>query len=140
MDDGMRKFIEDWEVESYRKGISAASRAVGRVAGKIAMVTGAAQGFGLEISQDLISQGATSCSRTSTPRARKRRRMDQRAAWQARALGLPINVTDTASVAEAIYQVVRSFGGFDVFISNAGVLKAGSVKTLPKRISISSRR
>ena len=39
MDDGLRRFIEDWEVESYRKGISAAGRAVGRVAGKIAIVT-----------------------------------------------------------------------------------------------------
>src|ERR1035441_7337266 len=59
MDDGMRKFIEDWEVESYRKTIGAAGRAAGRGAGKGAIVTGAARGFGLEVSQDLISQGAT---------------------------------------------------------------------------------
>ena len=48
-------------------------------------------------------------------------------------MGLPINVTDDASVAEVIHQVVRRFGGLDVFISNAGVLKAGSVKTLPEK-------
>ena len=46
-----------------------------------------------------------------------------------RALGLAINVTDGASVEEAIHQVVRTYGGLDVFVSNAGVLKAGSVKT-----------
>jgi sorbitol-6-phosphate 2-dehydrogenase len=50
-----------------------------------------------------------------------------------RAIGLPINVADSASVAEAIYQVVRCFGGLDVLISNAGVLKAGSVKTMPEK-------
>ena len=44
MNDGMRRFIEDWEVESYRKGITAAGRAGGRVAGKVAVVTGAARG------------------------------------------------------------------------------------------------
>ena len=40
-----------------------------------------------------------------------------------------MNVTDSASIARAIDQVVRTYGGFDVFISNAGVLRAESVKT-----------
>jgi len=42
-------------------------------------------------------------------------------------------VADSASVDETIYQVVRTFGGVDLFISNAGVLKAGSVKTQPEK-------
>jgi sorbitol-6-phosphate 2-dehydrogenase len=46
-----------------------------------------------------------------------------------RALGLAINVTDRDSVARCIECVVRTYGGFDVFVSNAGVLKAESVKT-----------
>lgn len=134
MDEGMRKFIENWEVESYRKGINAASRAAGRVAGKIGMVTGAAQGFGLEISQDLISQGATvvltDINAQGVQAAANRINAQL---GKPRSIGLPINVADPASVAEAIYQVVRSYGGLDVFISNAGVLKAGSVKTLPEK-------
>jgi sorbitol-6-phosphate 2-dehydrogenase len=40
-------------------------------------------------------------------------------------------VTSEESVAQAIHQVVRHYGGFDVLISNAGVLKAESVKTQP---------
>jgi NAD(P)-dependent dehydrogenase (short-subunit alcohol dehydrogenase family) len=134
MDPGMRKFIEEWEVESYRKTISAAGRAAGRVAGKVAMVTGAAQGFGLEISQDLIAQGATvvltdlNAQGAQTAADRINSQLNK-----PRAIGLPINVADSASVDEAIYQVVRSFGGVDLFISNAGVLKAGSVKTQPEK-------
>src|SRR5204863_5128966 len=46
-----------------------------------------------------------------------------------RAIGLAINVTSGESVAAAIHQVVRKYGGFDVLISNAGVLKAESVKS-----------
>jgi rhamnose utilization protein RhaD (predicted bifunctional aldolase and dehydrogenase)/NAD(P)-dependent dehydrogenase (short-subunit alcohol dehydrogenase family) len=132
MDDGLRRFIEDWEVESYRKGISAAGRAAGRVAGKVAIVTGAAQGFGLEISQDLIAQGATVVL-TDVNAAGAQAAADQLNAKhpKPRAIGLAINVTDSASVDDAIHQVVRRFGGFDIFISNAGVLKAGSVKTQP---------
>ena len=40
-----------------------------------------------------------------------------------------MNVTDGESIAAMLHSVVRTYGGFDVFISNAGVLKAGSVKT-----------
>ena len=50
-----------------------------------------------------------------------------------RAISLPINVTDGTSIAECIDQVVRTYGGFDLFISNAGVLKAESVKTQPEK-------
>ncbi len=134
MDDGMRKFIEDWEVESYRKSVTAAGRAGGRVAGKVAMVTGAAQGFGLEISQDLIAQGATVVL-TDLNAAGAQAAADKINAQlnKPRAFGLPINVADSASVEAAIQQVVRRFGGLDVFVSNAGVLKAGSVKTQPEK-------
>ena len=134
MDDGMRKFIEDWEVESYRKGVAAAGRAGGRVAGKVAIVTGAAQGFGLEISQDLIAQGATVVL-TDVNAQGAQAAADQINAKlnKPRAIGLAINVADGASVEEAVYQVVRRFGGFDVLVSNAGVLKAGSVKTQPEK-------
>lgn len=134
MDDGMRKFIEEWEVESYRKTVSAAGRAAGRAAGKVAVVTGAAQGFGLEISQDLVAQGATVVlTDINAPGAQAAAAGINARLGKPRALGLPINVADGTSVSEAIYQVVRSFGGFDVLISNAGVLRAGSVKTLAEK-------
>ena len=44
-----------------------------------------------------------------------------------------MDVTDAASLAEMIQAVVQAYGGFDVFIANAGVLKAGSVKALSER-------
>jgi sorbitol-6-phosphate 2-dehydrogenase len=46
-----------------------------------------------------------------------------------RAISLPINVTDGPSITACLEQVVRTYGGLDLFISNAGVLKAESVKT-----------
>ena len=134
MDDDLRKFIEEWEVESYRKGIVAAGRAGGRVAGKVVVVTGAAQGFGLEISQGLISQGATVVlTDVNAQGAQAAAEQINSTLNQPRAVGLPINVADGASVEETIHQVVRRFGGFDVLVSNAGVLRAGSVKTQPEK-------
>ncbi|HUK66466.1 MAG TPA: SDR family NAD(P)-dependent oxidoreductase [Anaeromyxobacteraceae bacterium] len=129
LSEGHRRFIETWEVEAYRKQI-ARSAAPGRSAGRIAVVTGAAQGFGLEIAQqfaaeggvvvlaDLNEDGARSAAESLTGQV-----------GAGRALSAAVNVTDGASVAALIEQVVRAYGGFDVFIANAGVLKAGSVKT-----------
>jgi NAD(P)-dependent dehydrogenase (short-subunit alcohol dehydrogenase family) len=47
--------------------------------------------------------------------------------------GLAINVTDGESVQEALHQSSAMFGGFDLLVSNAGVLKAESVKTQPEK-------
>ena len=35
-------------------------------------------------------------------------------------------------MAEAVHQVVRAYGGLDLLVSNAGVLRAASVKTQPE--------
>lgn len=123
------RFIEDWEVEAYRQKVSLGSGSIGRAAGKVALVTGAAQGFGFEIAGDLVAQGAhvilTDVNEEGVQRAAKQ--------IGARALAVRIDVTSGVSVAEAIHQSVRRCGGIDLFVSNAGVLKAGSVKTQPEK-------
>lgn len=124
-----RDFIENWEVESYRRNVAAAGRAAGRAAGKVAVVTGAAQGFGLGIARDLVAEGAHVALTDVNEEGARRAAADLEAdAACGRATGLPLDVTDAASIAAAIHQVLRKYGGFDVFVSNAGVLKAGSVK------------
>ena len=55
--DAERGFIETWEVEAYRRGAAAFGRDAGRFSGRIALVTGAAQGFGLEIARGLADAG-----------------------------------------------------------------------------------
>ena len=104
----------------------------GRVAGKIAVVTGAAQGFGLEIAQDLVAQGATvvlvDINETGAQTAAQALCGQYGAP---RAIGLAVNVTDVESVQQGVLEIVKRFGGMDLFLSNAGVLKAESVKTQP---------
>jgi len=108
----------------------ASDKSAGRVAGKVAIVTGAAQGFGREIAQDLAAEGAHVVLADINIQAA------QEAAGQLnqdygtdRALAVSMNVTCADSLDKALYEVVKAFGGFDIFISNAGVLKAESVKT-----------
>ena len=130
LDADLREFFEHWEVEAYRRNIARGSKRLGRMVGKVAVVTGAAQGFGLEIAQDLAEQGAhvvlTDVNQEGVQQAAAHITARHGAG---QAVAVTINVTDGASVEQAIHQAVRAFGGFDLFVSNAGVLKAGSVKT-----------
>ena len=104
----------------------------GRVGAMVALVTGGAQGIGLGIAQDLAEQGAYVVladinehgARSAAQRLCKIHGPD-------RAKGLAIDVTDSESVGRAIDQTVRTYGGLDILISNAGIVKAQSVKTQP---------
>jgi sorbitol-6-phosphate 2-dehydrogenase len=102
----------------------------GRLAGKIAIVTGAAQGFGLEIAQGLAAEGAFVALADVNEQgvtAAARTVCEEYGRW--RAFGLAMDVTNSESIGRAVDSVVRAYGGFDIFISNAGVLRAESVKT-----------
>ena len=106
----------------------------GRVAGRVAVVTGAAQGFGLEIARDLIEQGAfVALTDINIDGVVKQAENLCQEFGPGRAVGFANDVTNAASVTQAAHQVVRRFGGLDLLISNAGVLKAESVKTQPER-------
>ena len=125
-----REFIEDWEVEHYRKKVSIAKASTGRASGKVVIITGAAQGFGLGIAQDMAAEGAcVVLADLNVEGAQEAAAALETEHGKGRALGIAMNVTSATSVADVIDVVVRQYGGFDVFISNAGIIRAGSVKT-----------
>lgn len=104
----------------------------GRMAGRIIIVTGAAQGFGLGIAQDLVKEGASVVlADINIGEAEKQAEALRKKHGPNRAKSVSMNVTDPASIRSAISETVKVFGGFDGFISNAGVVKAESVKTQP---------
>ena len=57
--DELIDFIVNWEVESYRAKVSLAGGSAKALAGKIAIVTGSAQGFGAGIAKYLANEGAS---------------------------------------------------------------------------------
>ena len=106
----------------------------GRACCKVAVVTGAAQGFGLEIVRDLANQGAfVVLADINEAAAQKEAAALIDELSPGRAMAVSMNVTDLASIEDAIHEVVKMYGGVDIFISNAGVLKAESVKTQPEK-------
>ena len=93
----------------------------GRLAGKITVVTGAAQGFGLGIARQLHKEGATVViADLNYDLARQvAGEMGQRA------FPLAVNVAREESVAAMVAQTVERFGGLDIMVANAGVLRSG---------------
>ena len=127
LSDKHRSFIENWEVESYRSKVAAGSGKA--LTGKVAIVTGGAQGFGYGIAEVLAAAGADVVIADMNVEGANA----AAAKLGAGASGVAVNIADEDSVAAMVQQVVKTYGGADLFVANAGVLRAGSVKTLSKK-------
>ncbi len=108
---------------------TAGAEGTGRLAGKAAIVTGAAQGFGKGIAEELYREGASvAIADLNEPLA-----AEVAGTLGERAFAVKVNVADEESVAHMIGACVERFGGLDLFVSNAGVLKAGSLDEMEKK-------
>lgn len=94
-----------------------------RLAGKTALITGAARGIGLAFAKAYIAEGARVAIAD----------IDfSRAATAAQALGeaaiaVKMDVTDLASIDAAVDEVVNTFGQIDILINNAAVFSAAPI-------------
>jgi len=125
-------FIENWEVESYRKKASTGTSS-GKLLGKIAIVTGGAQGFGYGIAEGLVREGATVViADMNLDGAREAKTTIEEKFGLDKVIAVEVNIANETSVEKMIEETVMAFGGLDLFVANAGVLRAGSVKTFEK--------
>ncbi len=120
-------FIDNWEVENYRRKVSAGGTS-GRMENKTVIVTGAAQGFGEGIARCLVAQGANIvvADLNEAVGAETAARLNA-SAKSNRAVFVKTNVAEIPSLEALIHSTVCAFGGVDVFVSNAGVLRAGGL-------------
>ena len=101
----------------------------GRLAGKITIVTGAAQGFGKGIAEELYKEGATIIvADMNVPLAET-----VAAEMGERAWAIGVNVSDEESCANMVAQVVEKFGGLDIMVANAGVVRSGPIAEFEKK-------
>ena len=123
-------FIDNWEVENYRRKV-AAGQSAGRVEGKTIIVTGAAQGFGEGIARELMGQGANIvvADLNEAVGAATAASFNE-IAKNNRAIFVKTNVADMDSLQNLMKQTILNFGALDVFVSNAGVLRAGGLEAM----------
>ena len=98
---------------------------------RICIVTGSAQGFGYGIAEYLLEKGANVVIADINIEL-----AEQAAENLANRFGIynvtavQVDVSDEESVKHMVEETVDYFGGLDVLISNAGVLKAGSLEEM----------
>jgi NAD(P)-dependent dehydrogenase (short-subunit alcohol dehydrogenase family)/rhamnose utilization protein RhaD (predicted bifunctional aldolase and dehydrogenase) len=120
-------YIENWESEKYREEISRGSEK-GRMLNKVVIITGSAQGFGSGIAQDMIHEGANVViADLNEAKAEEFTAQLNITTKRNKAVFLKTDVGNPHSVENLISFTVKEFGGFDVLISNAGILHAGGL-------------
>ena len=121
-------FIDKWEVENYRRKVVYPEGSCNKLMNKIAVVTGGAQGFGAGIAESLFSlnmnvviadlnevKGNSFAAALSSGKSKNK------------AIFVKTDVADAISVKDMIITTVMEFGGLDLIVSNAGILKAGGL-------------
>lgn len=123
-------FIDNWEVENYRRKVSAGT-SKGRVEGKTIIVTGAAQGFGEGIARELLKEGANIVvADLNEVTGEKTAANFNTLTVNNKAIFVKVNVSDISSVQDLVRQTIINFGAVDVFVSNAGVARAGDLEKM----------
>lgn len=108
--------MEYWELEQAKLKKGAASK---ELQGQVALVTGAASGIGKACVESLLARGAAVFGLDLN-------RDIGQLFHDADFIGLTCDVTDQAAVQRALEHLVRSFGGLDMLILNAGMFPAGA--------------
>lgn len=123
-------FIDNWEVENYRRKV-ASSASKGRVEGRTIIVTGAAQGFGEGIARELMTQGANIVvADLNEATGEKTAASFNEKAGANKAIFVKTNVADMASLRNLMKETILNFGALDAFVSNAGVVRAGGLDVM----------
>jgi len=110
------------------------SSKTGRLAGKIAVVTGGAQGLGKGIVESLAAEGAlVTVADINYGGALICANEINDTFGKNTAVAMQSNVTDEDSVECMIQDTVLAFGGLDIIVSNAGILVAGGIENFCKQ-------
>ena len=102
-----------------------------RLEGKVAVVTGAAQGFGLGIAEELAAHGAhVVLADIREDAASAAADAVNRREGLGRAIAIAVDVSSESSVRAMVEQTLLAFGGLDLCVSNAGILRAGGLEEM----------
>jgi meso-butanediol dehydrogenase/(S,S)-butanediol dehydrogenase/diacetyl reductase len=96
---------------------------MGRVADRVCIVTGAAQGIGRAIGEALLDEGAMVCFADINAEKVAAVAQANQDRHKGRVTSAPVDVTDRSQVRAMIDHTVATFGRLDVMFNNAGVNK-----------------
>ncbi|TSA48249.1 MAG: SDR family NAD(P)-dependent oxidoreductase, partial [Deltaproteobacteria bacterium] len=89
--------------------------------GSVAVVTGAAGAIGSGICDELLRQGCNVAVTDLPGEPLDFMVLTLKGIYKDRVVGVPLDVTDSASVSEAFERIIAAFGGIDIVVINAGL-------------------
>lgn len=93
-----------------------------KLAGKVAIVTGAAQGIGKEIATTLAQEGAD-LAVVDVNLEQAEKTAQELAALGRKTLALKVDVSKSAEVDEMVNKILDKFGKIDILVNNAGITR-----------------
>ncbi|MFC1498313.1 SDR family NAD(P)-dependent oxidoreductase [Verrucomicrobiota bacterium] len=105
-----------------------------RLPGCVAVITGSAQGFGKGIAEELVMRGCcVVIADLIDELGREFAETLNKEYGDSTAIFCHTDVTDSASLEACVAEAINAFGGVDMFVANAGVLKAGSLEEMDEK-------
>jgi 3-oxoacyl-[acyl-carrier protein] reductase len=102
---------------------------MGLLDGKVAVVTGAAQGIGFEIARRFVSEGASVVLGDINAEAAEKAAAELAATG--RTVGLRCDVTSEDEVGALVNRAIEEFGQLDVMVNNAGITRDATMRKMP---------
>jgi len=99
-----------------------------RLAGKSALITGAARGIGRHFAQAFVHEGA----RVAVADIDLERAKDTADEIGTQAIAVSMDVTNQESIDRAVDQTVNAFGGIDILINNAAIFTAAPISEISR--------
>jgi NAD(P)-dependent dehydrogenase (short-subunit alcohol dehydrogenase family) len=100
------------------------------LAGKTALVTGAAKRIGRSIALTLAENGANVAITYLGSQPEAEQTVRDLAAFDVDALAVRCDLRDPLSIEEAVAEVIEEFGGLDILVNNAGVFESAALEQI----------
>jgi NAD(P)-dependent dehydrogenase (short-subunit alcohol dehydrogenase family) len=97
---------------------------------KVALVTGAAGAIGYGVCRGLLENGCYLAATDLPGKKLDNFTADLKEIGGGRVIGVPIDVTDKASVTQGFESVIQTWGGIDIVVVNAGIPLASYLKDI----------
>ncbi len=101
-----------------------------RLVGRVAIVTGAAGAIGYGICKGLLERGCYVAITDLPGEKFEKFVVEFQKLDSERVIGIPMDVTDTKSVASAFAKISTTWGGVDIVVLNAGIATTGALSEL----------
>jgi 3-oxoacyl-[acyl-carrier protein] reductase len=101
-----------------------------KLAGKVAVVTGASKGIGAAIAQHLAAAGAAVVVNYASSKAGADRVVAEIAKSGGRAIAVQANVADPADIKKLFAETIKAYDRLDILVNNAGIYEFAPLESI----------